>query len=69
MYLFSQIKYCNNILWNLTDVVISYIFKKKNLCTYEIFLPKAFCKWIIISPVQKKLEKHEEFTQILRANE
>lgn len=67
MYLFPQIKCYNNILWNLMDAVINYVFLKK-LCRYEIFLTQAFCKWIIISPVQKKLKEHEEFTQILRAN-
>lgn len=68
MYLFPQIKCYNNILWNLMDAVINYVFLK-NLCRYEIFLPQAFFKWILISSVQKKLKEHEEFTQILRANE
>lgn len=40
----------------------------KSFCSYEIVLPQAFCKLIIISPVQKKLRKLEEFIQILRAN-
>lgn len=47
-------------------------FSKKNLkklCRYEIFFSKAFCKGIIISPIQKKLRKHEEFTHSLKANE
>lgn len=57
-----------NILWNLTDAVINYIFLK-NLCRYEIFVPKAFCNWIISSPVPKKLKKHEKLTKILRTNE